>query len=77
MKGLLRRISRRDRVLPSRMAGRILASIGSGDLIFGLLDLGWASFDLEVVNLFPDGVYEGERELIGWVCRRIASHPGV
>ena len=62
MKGLLRRISRRDKVLPSRMTGRILASIGSGDSIFRLLDLGRAISDLEAVSLFPDGMYEGGGE---------------
>ena len=67
MKGLLRRISRRNRVSSSRMTGRIIDSTGSGDLVPGLLDLRRASFDLEV-NLFPDGVYN-ERELIDWVCR--------
>ena len=57
MKGLLQCISRRDRVSLSRMTGMILASIGLDDLIFWLLDIGRESFDLEVVNFFPDGVY--------------------
>ena len=57
VKGLLRCISYCDRVSPSWMTGRILTSTGSGDLISGLLDLGRGSFDLEVINLFPDGVY--------------------
>jgi len=59
MKGLLRCISRRNRVPLSRMTGRVLASTRSGDLVCGLLDFGQASFDLEVISLFPDGVYKG------------------
>jgi len=62
VKGLLWRISRRDRVPPSRITGRILALTGSDDQISGLLDLERASFDLEVINLFPDGAYEGGGE---------------
>ena len=58
--GVVQPISHRDRVPPSRMIGRILSSIGSGDLVSGLLALVRASFDLEVVNLFPNGVYEVE-----------------
>jgi len=53
-------------VISSRMTGKILASTGSGDLISKLLDFGRASFDLEVVSLFPDGVYK-ERELASWM----------
>ena len=41
------------------MTGRVLALTWLGDLVSRFLDLGRASFDLEVVNLFPDGVYEG------------------
>ena len=40
MKEPLRRISRRKRVSSLRMTGRILVSIGSGYLVFRLLDLG-------------------------------------
>jgi len=40
------------------MISRILPSAGSDDLVPGLLDFLRVSFDLEVVNLFPDGVYE-------------------
>ena len=39
------------------MRGRILASTGSGDLVSECLDLGRASFDLEAISLFPDGIY--------------------
>ena len=69
MNGLLRRISRCDSVLPSRMTGRILASTGSGILVYRLLDFGRASFDLEAVSLFLDGVYEGGEGAHGWVRR--------
>jgi len=56
-----RRISRSDRVVsPLEGTCRILTSTGSSDLIFKSLDFGRASFDLEVVSLFPDGVYEEE-----------------
>ena len=65
----MRRISRRDMVPPSRITGRILTLTEAGDVVFGLLDLRRASSDLEAVSLFPDGVYEEERELIGWVYR--------
>ena len=66
VKGLLRCISRRDRVPPSRMTGRILVSTGSGDLVSELLDFGRANFDLEAVSLFPDSLYEeGERSSDG------------
>ena len=41
------------------MIGRILASIGAGNLILSALDFGRAIFDLEYRSLFPDGVYEG------------------
>ena len=44
------------------MTSKIFTSTRSGDLIFGLLDLGRASFDLEAVSLFLDGVYEGGGE---------------
>ena len=57
----LRHISHYDRVLPSRMTRRILISTGSGDLVSGMLDLSRSSFDLEVVNLFPDGWTRGRR----------------
>ena len=67
MNELLRRISHCDRVPPSRMTVRILASTGLGDLIFELLDFRRASFDVKAVNLFPDGVYEEE----GKEARRI------
>ena len=62
VKGLLQCISRRDRVLPSRMTGMIFASTRSGDLVSGLPNLGRASSDLEAVSLFPGGVYEGGEE---------------
>ena len=64
---LLQRINPLDRVPSSRMSGRILTSIKSGDLISRLLDLGRASFDFELVNLFPDGVYEGGGEEAHWL----------
>ena len=60
--GAVTAISRCDRVLSSRMTCRILASTGSGELIFKLLDFGQASFDLEAVSLFPCGMYKGGRE---------------
>jgi len=49
-------------VLPLRVTGRILASTGLGDLVYELLDFGRANFDVEVVSLCPDGVYEEEGE---------------
>ena len=62
MKWLLRHISRRDRVPPSRLTCKILTSTGSGDLIPRLLDFRRTNFDLEAFNLFSDGVYEEEEE---------------
>jgi len=49
------------------MTSRILASVGLGNLFFGLFDLGRVSFNLEATSLFSDGVYEGRGEgAIGW-----------
>ena len=62
VKVLLRRTSLRDRVSPSRMTCRILSLTRSGDLDSGLIDLERASFILEVVSPFQDGVYKGEGE---------------
>ena len=45
-----------------RVTGRILASTGLGDLVSELLDFGRANFDVEVVSLCPNGVYEKEGE---------------
>ena len=42
--------------------GRILASIGSGDLVFVSLNFGWENFDLEAVSLFPKGMIKEQRE---------------
>ena len=57
LKGLL--WCHHDRKPPSRMLVRVLATTGSGNLIFGLPDFERTNFDLEAVRLFPDGVYEG------------------
>ena len=69
MKGLLWRISHRDRVPLSRVTSKILAPIGSGDLVPGC-PFFLARLDLGVRSLFHDGVYGEEGEgLIGWVCQ--------
>jgi len=57
---LLRRISCRDRVPPSGVTGRILASTWLDDLVSNSLNLGQASFDIEAQRLFPYGMYEEE-----------------
>ena len=67
MKGQLRHISCRDRVPPSGLAGRILTSTWSGNLVFSSLNLGQAGFDVEARNLFPYGVDEEEREGAHWL----------
>ena len=49
---LLQRIRCRDKVPSSGMTSKILASNGSGDLIFRLLGLEGASFDLDALTSF-------------------------
>ena len=71
VKGLLWRISHRDRVSSPEGIGRILASTGLSDLVSRLLNFGRASFTFEAVSIFPNGLYgeegEGAHRLDAWM----------
>ena len=60
VKDLLWSINFCDKVLPSRVTGRIFASTRSGDLVSNSLNLEWGSFDLEDWSLFVYGMHEEE-----------------